>query len=193
MAIKNEALYGNNGVVTNQQATNDQYARLDSDSAFVDQELMRANAIRANRLNKGMDTSNQDAYLNVLNQKRMMHQANAQASKQAQLNAIYGNIRNQAQAQYQTQSAAIEKMRAASLAEVKKAYEDAVTQGDMSVREAQQAFEAQAAEINKQAYLDSERTAVYGNEMGLQNSQQMLGLMAGDNARKNNLINSNIG
>jgi len=78
------------------------------------------------------------------------------------------------------------------LANIRNTYEQAVADGKMSVVEAQKAFEEQKAVIEKKAYQAKDETALYANELGIQNSQQNIGLMAGDNARTQGLINSNI-
>lgn len=75
--------------------------------------------------------------------------------------------------------------------ELSKAYEQAVADGEISVRDAETQFNEQKKAIEQQAYLDKERTSAQGQAMGIQNSQQMLGLMQGDNARANGLKNSN--
>jgi hypothetical protein len=78
------------------------------------------------------------------------------------------------------------------LAELENALNQAVADGELSVREAEQQFEQQKQALEKQAYLASERTQLYGQEMGLQNSQQMVGLIQGDTARAMELSNQNM-
>src|SRR6185312_8922733 len=53
-------------------------------------------------------------------------------------------------------------------------------------------FEENKKNIEKQAYQDSEMTQLHSQSRGIQNSQQMLGLMQGDNARRDSLINTNV-
>ena len=92
----------------------------------------------------------------------------------------------------QQQQGMLEAARQNQLTNLQKAYSDAVAQGRMSVRDAEQQFNEQSQSINQTAYQDAERTKLYGQDMGISNSQQMMGLMQGDNARKNNLINQNM-
>lgn len=86
------------------------------------------------------------------------------------------------------QQAALESNLTAQISELQAAYQQAVADGQISVRDAEAQFEEQVKQIQQQAYLDAERTALYGQEMGIQNSQQMVGLMQGDMARKQSLM-----
>lgn len=92
---------------------------------------------------------------------------------------------------FKQQQAMLESNLTAQISELQSAYQDAVAQGQLSVRDAETQFEEQVKQIQQQAYLDSERTSLYGQQMGLQNSQQMIGLMQGDAARKQSLMNEN--
>ena len=78
------------------------------------------------------------------------------------------------------------------LAEIQKGLNNAVEEGKISVREAEEQFATQKAAIEKEAYKDSEITQLTAHDRGIQNSAQMLGLMAGDNERKNTMINENV-
>lgn len=92
----------------------------------------------------------------------------------------------------QSQTAQIEKMAASQLAELQKAYEDAIAQGKISVREAERQFEEGKKAIEQQAYNDSEGINAHAQQRGIQNSQQMVGLQMGADARKNSTLNSNV-
>ena len=100
--------------------------------------------------------------------------------------------RNMSQSHLQQQQSQLQLNKTAQVTELKKAYEQAIADGQISVREAEQQFNQQKLEIEQQAYLDGERTSLYGQSMGIQNSQQMIGLMQGDNERRNNMINKNV-
>lgn len=116
-------------------------------------------------------------------------QSPQQQNQMAQMQAMLQNTGRQ---YYDGQLAQLASNRDGQLKELHSVYADAVSEGRGSMRDADSAYEAQKSEIEQQAYLDAEQTALYGNEMGIQNSQQMVGLMAGDNARKNSLINQNM-
>lgn len=71
-------------------------------------------------------------------------------------------------------------------------YNLAIAEGKISVRDAQDQFEAQKAQIEQEAYQNTEKTMLYGNEMGIQNSQQMVGHMRSNDARNMTMKNSNM-
>ena len=91
-----------------------------------------------------------------------------------------------------TQGAMLGKARDQQLADVQKALEDAVTEGNISVREAEAAFEEQKATIETEGYNDSERTKVAMGARGIQNSAQSMGMEASDNSRRVSMINKNM-
>lgn len=97
-----------------------------------------------------------------------------------------------ADANFQAQKAQLDAMLEQQLTDLKKSYDQAVADGEISVREAESQFEEQKKQIEQQAYQDAERTGLYSQEMGIQNSQQSIGLMQGDNARKNSMVNQNM-
>lgn len=101
-------------------------------------------------------------------------------------------LKRQADAQYAQQQAMLGQARDAQIAELQKAYANAIEQGQISVRQAQADFAQQAEMINQQAYQDAQGTNLTAESRGIGNSQQLLGLMAGDNSRKNGLINQNM-
>jgi hypothetical protein len=78
------------------------------------------------------------------------------------------------------------------LAQLELAFSEAINSGAMSVREAEMDFAKQKEAILQRSYQDSERSALYGQEMGIQNSQQMMGMMASDNQRTNSMMNENV-
>lgn len=91
-----------------------------------------------------------------------------------------------------SQKALLESARDKQLAEIQKGLNTAVEEGKISVREAEEQFNTQKTAIEKEAYKDTERTELVAQDRGIQNSAQMLGLMAGDNERKNTMINENV-
>lgn len=100
-----------------------------------------------------------------------------------------GNIQNSLQGSADSylasQKAGLEQILNNSITTLSKAYEDAIADGSISVRQAQTDFAERKKELEKQAYAQAEVTRLYGNQIGISNSQQMAGLMAGDNARAN--------
>lgn len=112
--------------------------------------------------------------------------------QQAQMGQMQSILKDMSNQYYDGQSAQLSSSRDSQIKELQSAYADAMYDGRSGIRDANSFYDGQASQINNQAYLDSEKTALYGNEMGVQNSQQMLGLMAGDNARKNSLMNQNM-
>ena len=116
-------------------------------------------------------------------------QSPAQQQQMSQMQSMLQNLSGQ---YYQGQMAQLSSARDSQLKELQSAYADAISEGKGSIRDANSSYESQKGEIQQQAYLDAEQTALYGNDMGIQNSQQMAGLMAGDNARKNTMLNSNM-
>lgn len=108
------------------------------------------------------------------------------------MEAMEALLQKGADASMQSQTALLGQARDAQILEIQKALEDAVAEGKISVREAEEQFEANKGEIEKQAYQDNERTELVSQDRGIQNSAQSIGLMQGDNARKNGLINTNM-
>ena len=111
---------------------------------------------------------------------------------EGKLGAMGKYLGTQHDAYLKTQQAQLGKARDTQVAELQKALEDAVTDGSISVREAEKAFTEQKAEIEKGAYRQAESSQLMMGDLGIQNSQQAVGLMQGDNARSNALINKNV-
>lgn len=132
--------------------------------------------------------SQQEAqYYSPLNiQQRSMEGQNAQMDAMARM------LQQSANSSFQSQQALMQQALHQQITELQKAYENAVTEGNLSIREAEQQFNAQKQEIEKHAYVDAQATALAGEDRGIANSQQMLGLMQGDQARKNSMLNQNV-
>ena len=101
-------------------------------------------------------------------------------------------IEQQRQNYIQQQQAELEMIKDKRIAELQVLYQQAVSEGNMSIREAEAAFNQKKAEIEQEAYLDAERVSLYAHNSGIQNSQQMVGLMQGENARNRGLVNQNM-
>ncbi len=105
-----------------------------------------------------------------------------------QVGESFGNMRdeniNQAKAEY---DAMLER----EVNDLRNAYEQAVTDGELSMAEAKRDFEKNKGEIEQDHYKNTEFTNLYGNQMGIQNSQQMMGLQQGDQSRASSMNNEN--
>ncbi len=101
------------------------------------------------------------------------------------LTSVEALLREGAKASMDGQTAQLGHARDQQIADLQAGYEQAVADGQISVREAEQQFQAQVDEINQQAYVDAQNTNLAGQERGIQNSMQYLGLMQGDQARAN--------
>ena len=109
-----------------------------------------------------------------------------------QMQEMQKMIEEQKQAFIQQQEAKLQAARDQKIAELEKAYNQAIADGQISINDAQNAFNTQKAEIEKQAYLASQKIKLYASNMGIQNSQQMIGLMQGNDARVASLNNANM-
>lgn len=96
-------------------------------------------------------------------------------------------LQKSAEAQISSAEAGFAQARDQQISELQKMLNDAVYSGQMSVKEAERQFEEQVKAINAQAYQDQEVTRHNAQTMGIQNSQQMLGMMASDQARTQSL------
>lgn len=189
--------YGNNGEGYDPNSEGAQ--RLASgDMDYINSEINRATSVLGNRAQAGMDTSKQEDYLNQLiglkNRGATIEQTNVNMQSENDYRQDYVDLDSYAK---QSSNAYLENQKATLLAnkekqifEIQKAYEDAIAEGKMSVRQAEEAFKKQVAEIEKQTFEDSQMTKLVAQERGIQNSQQYIGMMASDDARKNNLIST---
>lgn len=112
--------------------------------------------------------------------------------QQTRKEALGSLLQKGANSQVQSQEALLAQARDKQLLEIQKGLETAVNEGKISVRDAEDQFNAQKTAINKEAYIDTERTELMSQERGIGNSMQMLGLQQGDNQRKNTMINENV-
>ena len=116
----------------------------------------------------------------------------SQTDSDAKMQSIQQFLQQSSQAQLQSQQAQLGMARDQQLAEIDKAFQQAVANGEMSVREAEKQYNVAKEQINQQAYIDSEVTSLHGQNRGIQNSAQMIGLMQGDQARQGSLLNQNV-
>lgn len=116
----------------------------------------------------------------------------AQQGSASQMQAMQQFLQNSAQAQISSQQAQLGQARDQQLMEIERALQKAISDGQLSIRQAEQQFAQAKQEIENQAYLDSERTNLTAHDRGIQNSAQMIGLMQGDQARQQGLMNQNM-
>ena len=135
--------------------------------------------------NTAQDTAN--AYGATLNANNTPRYDDAQAMASAQQSA-QGMQTNQVASAKAQLDATLQ----SQISQLSMAYEQAISDGQISVRDAQDAFAKQKVQVEQKAYQDAERTGIFSQSMGIQNSQQAQGLQAGDNARTNGLINTNM-
>lgn len=90
------------------------------------------------------------------------------------------------------QTANFDKQLSQQIASLESSYAQAISEGKISVRDAESQFLEQKASIEQQAYQQAEATKGYGSEMGIANSQQMMGIQQGDNARVRSANNGNM-
>ena len=90
------------------------------------------------------------------------------------------------------QTANFDKQLSQQIASLEASYAEAISQGKISVRDAEAQFTAQKGEIEKQAYINNESMKVHAQQRGIQNSQQLIGLEQGANSRTTSAITGNI-
>lgn len=144
------------------------------------QEMQRAQQVIAHRASQGLDISAQEKYLASLGGQKGSNMLVPEKG-------VQHNLIDASNYQVQQQTAMLELQKQQALKEVEMAFNQAVSDGEMSVREAEKAFAEQKKQIEQQAYQDAQVTNLTAQNRGIQNSMQLLGLQAGDNARNNSL------
>ena len=202
--MNGEKFLGNNGIGSAEEINRDIQLR-QSDPNYIASQIEHTNNVIRNRQSEGLDITAQLNYLNKLksNQQSFAPQGNqgnpntfqpdlqgtqmSNFNPQAQQQDMMNNLQMMSQSQLQQQKAMLDAQLNQQIMALERAYAQAVQEGKLSVRDAKEQFDMEKREVEKQAYLDAERTQLYSQEMGIQNSQQMIGLMQGDNARTNEL------
>ena len=176
-------------------------------SAVAKEISSRAEALRnqygldANKYGSGATLA--DAYTNYYNDFGASQQANnvqqtpVNQVQQTQepdrgLDDIIRLLEESTRSGLDSQKSQYDRILESQLAELDKMLADAVSEGEMSVKEAEKAFQEKKSEIEKLAYQQSTATRGYANDMGMQHSNVSIGMMAGDNARINNIHNANM-
>lgn len=92
------------------------------------------------------------------------------------------------QAQMGSATAQLGLARDNALAQLEMNLQKAINQGQLSIKEAEAQFAQAKDQIDQQAYRDAELTNLTSHDRGIQNSAQMVGLMQGDQFRRQGLI-----
>jgi hypothetical protein len=113
----------------------------------------------------------------------------AQDDAAKKLKAMEDYLKGSSDAYYKTQEASLGKNRDDTIAELIRAYQSAVTDGNTGMTDVNNQFSTEKKGIDAKAYEDSQLTNLVGFDRGIQNSQQLLGLQAGDASRTNTITN----
>ena len=141
----------------------------------------------------GSHVSLADAYLNYHRDfGQIQNQPTPQqVQQQVNLQDIQDFWQNASNSFYESQKALLDKQLNEQLTNLQIAYNQAINEGKLSINEARELFEEQKKVLEQQAYQQFKATLLYGSEMGIQHSPQMIGLQQSDNARFNALHNEN--
>lgn len=151
----------------------------------------------------GSGVSLADAYTNYYNEYGQSQNRTQQSSQipqnqnvgfnqNEQLQNISDMYRNTSDSFLDEQVANFDRQLSNQISQLEQSYAQAVSEGKISIRDAEQAFNAQKGEIEKLAYQQSEANKLNANSLGIQNSQQRIGLQQGADARENTLHNTNM-
>ena len=132
--------------------------------------------------------------------KRKSIEANLKKNKDSTYNAQKGtltkNYNNQKTARtnnYKSQTSTRTKNYNSEKNSINNVYSNAKFQSESDKKIVQKNFEEARDEINESAYDQAQATMAQAYAMGLNNSQQMIGLQQGDNSRQNKANQSNMG
>lgn len=111
----------------------------------------------------------------------------ARVERETKKAGMLGNFKKQYEAALTGQVADLDSAKAQSIADLEKSYSDAVKNGDMSVLQAKNAFDAQKKQLEQQQYNASQSRNLISSQRGIGNSQQLLGMQSTDQAQFNEL------
>lgn len=162
------------GLATGDAAASNE-SRLTGDADFRSSELERTNKVIADRQAAGADVSQQQAYLERINQ--------LNNSQPAQEVDPYQQIRDLIVQNQQAQTASLTASQQASLraqeANIKGTYSDAVAEQERLKTQAGENYEGQLDQIDDSRFRESERGKVIGEQRGIGNSTQFQALQQG--------------
>lgn len=170
-----------------------QYIDLITEKANSGQHLSRPNAWK-DEIYQSIVSKNQQPQQSQQQQQYtpdaiMERQQGGNADRLASLQQM---LQQGANSTYESQKSLLDSALNQQLTDLQNALEQAVADGEMSIRDAHAAFEENKATIQADAYRDSELTQLHAQDRGIQNSQQMVGLMQGDQSRERTMINKNM-
>jgi len=167
------------------------YKSLVEQKAQAGQQLSSGNAWKNDIYNQAMQKQNTaSGKQGMMDIETFLKQS--QTDSAAQMKALQDYLNQSAQAQITSQQSQLGLARDQQIAQIEQALQKAIADGEMSIREAQKQFEEAREQIYQQAYVDSEHTNLAAYDRGIQNSAQMIGLMQGDQSRRNSLLNKNL-
>lgn len=103
--------------------------------------------------------------------------------------SYYGNVTDQRDSFIDNQTAQADTAYAENTTELQKAYDRAIQEGTMDKEEARKQFDQGVEAINQQAYQQQQVNNLTGQQRGIQNSQQMIGLQQGNQRNQLNQTN----
>lgn len=170
-----------------------QYVQKINDKASTGEQLMRPNAWKDEMYQRAQ----QQQLFQQMQSQQQQYSPDAimgrqQSGNDDRMRQLEQMLQQGANATYDTQKSQLDATLNQQLTDLQSALEEAVANGEMSIREAHAAFEENKGSIQQQAYQDSESTKLQAQDRGIQNSQQMLGLQQGDNVRRDSMLNKNM-
>jgi hypothetical protein len=104
-------------------------------------------------------------------------------------NTQVANAKNYANSAKTSAKSQIDSAQSADLAAIEKNYNDAVANGDMSIKDAKIKYDQDVQALNKQYYNESKNANLYSESMGIQDTNQALGVMAATSERQASNVN----
>lgn len=98
-------------------------------------------------------------------------------------------LKQQTDSSYDSQKAMLDTQKAQRLADLKKALDRAIADGELSTEEANKQFAENVDAINEDAYMNAQATDLSGAQRGIGNSQQLLAMQQGDQRHQAGLTN----
>jgi hypothetical protein len=150
---------------------------------LTEQEQKRLNAEEEQKLAEKRMAEEQE--MENMKGEEEAQQEESQADIDARMKAIEEFLKGSSDSFYENQEAMLDNQREQQITDLLKAYEDAIAQGEMSIDEAEEQLQANMSQINENAFNQEQLSRNMAQEMGIQNSQQSMGMRASDNQRTN--------
>lgn len=117
---------------------------------------------------------------------------NIKADQAEEFGAIERMLNDRAGYYTEAQDAILTQQKDAAITALKNSYNRSVQEGKLSVQEAENQFNEQKKVIEQEYYKQAEKTQLFGQEAGIQNSNQILALQSGDWRATQSNVNNNI-